>query len=334
MEEEKKKIRVNIITGFLGVGKTTTINKILEKKPANERWAIIINEFGAVSIDHTLFQENEGLFVKEVAGGCICCTANLPMQMTLNLVIKQQKPDRILIEPTGIGHPENILDILRGRFMKDILDVRATICLVDPRRWADEKVSSHETFQDQINLADVLIATKTDLADEDLTERFMDWAEELYPPKLAIDTSQNGNLKIELLDIEPYNQRKALFPHAHEHHHEHSHEVEELQEISLNNPYRKESNGLGRFSCGWIFSAEEIFDVNQLKAFFKGLKGIYRAKGVFRTGKDWVLINAVDNEFTIQYIAYRKDSRVELISIETQDWQYYEDKIMSCRISK
>ena len=131
------KIPVNIITGFLGVGKTTTIQHILASKPQNERWAIIINEFGAVSIDHTAFEEKDSLLIKEVSGGCICCTANLPMQVTLTSILRSQKPDRILIEPTGMGHPENILDLLQNKYLKDILEIRATICLVDPRRWAD-----------------------------------------------------------------------------------------------------------------------------------------------------------------------------------------------------
>jgi G3E family GTPase len=327
----KKLIPVNLITGFLGVGKTTAIKHLLATKPENEKWAIIINEFGAVSIDHAAIDEEEGLSIREVAGGCICCTANLPMQATLSMLLKQQKPDRIIIEPTGMGHPENILDLLRGRFMKDILEVKATICLVDPRRWVDIDFKSHETFQDQINLADVVIANKSDLAGEELTDKLKDWAEELYPPKLWVDSVTNGEIKLKWLDIEPFGVRKAMFPNAHSHHHHHEHE-EELVVPPVGEVTRKESHGLGRFGCGWIFSPEEVFSLPQLKQFIVSLQGVQRAKGVFRIGKDWVFINAADGEFSTQYIAYRRDSRVELIADKKLDWLEFENRLINCKL--
>lgn len=327
------KIPVNIITGFLGVGKTTAIKHILASKPANERWAIIINEFGAVSIDHTAIDEQDGLTIKEVAGGCICCTANVPMQVTLTSILRNQKPDRILIEPTGMGHPASILDLLQSKYLKDILEIRATICLVDPRRWADANVRSHETFQDQINLADVLVANKSDLVDEGLAEKFKLWANNLFPPKLLIESVSNGEINIDWLDIEPFQGRKAQFPQAHAHEHHHHHEDEGIEIPEIGKPIKKLSNGLGMYSCGWIFSPEEIFSLPNLRQFFSTLQGVDRAKGVFRTGKDWVLINAVDGEFSVQYIAYRRDSRIELIANYDLDWLVFEVKLKECLIS-
>jgi G3E family GTPase len=325
------KIPVNIITGFLGVGKTTAIKHILASKPVNERWAIIINEFGAVSIDHTAIDQQDGLTIKEVAGGCICCTANVPMQVTLTSILRNQKPDRILIEPTGMGHPASILDLLQSKYLKDILEIRATICLVDPRRWADANVRSHETFQDQINLADVLVANKSDLVGEELAEKFNLWANALYPPKLLVESVSNAEINIDWLDIEPFQGRKAQFPqaHAHEHHH---HEEEKIEILEVGKPIKKLSKGLGMYSCGWIFSPEEIFSLPKIRQFFSTLQGVERAKGVFRTGKDWVFINAVDGEFSVQYIAYRRDSRIELIANYDLDWLVFEVKLKECLV--
>jgi G3E family GTPase len=323
------KIPVNIITGFLGVGKTTAIKHILASKPSNERWAIIINEFGAVSIDHTAIEEQDGLVIKEVAGGCICCTANVPMQVTLTSILRNQKPDRILIEPTGMGHPASILDLLQSKYLKDILEIRATICLVDPRRWTNENVRSHETFQDQINLADVLIANKSDLVEDDLAEKFKLWAENLFPPKLLIASVKNAEIDINCLDIAPFQGRKALFPQAHTHELQHVHE-EKIEILVVGKPIKKLSKGLGMYSCGWIFSPDEVFSLPKLRQFFGTLQGVERAKGVFRTGKDWVLINAVDGEFSVQYIAYRRDSRIELIANYDLDWLVFEVKLKEC----
>ena len=324
------KIPVNIITGFLGVGKTTAIKYILANKPTNERWAIIINEFGAVSIDHTAIDEQDGLIIKEVAGGCICCTANVPMQVTLTSILRNQKPDRILIEPTGMGHPASILDLLQSKYLKDILEIRATICLVDPRRWADANVRSHETFQDQINLADVLLANKSDLVGEELAEKFKLWANSLFPPKLLIESISNGEINVDWLDIEPFQARKAAFPQAHSHEHHNHHTAETLEIPEIGKPVKKPSKGLGMYSCGWIFSPEEVFSLPKLRQFFSTLQSVDRAKGVFRTGKDWVLINAVDGEFSVQYIAYRRDNRIELIANYDLDWLVFEVKLKEC----
>lgn len=330
-----QKIPVNLITGFLGVGKTTTLQNILKRKPADERWAVIINEFGAVSIDHTPFAgaDENGLVVKEVAGGCICCSANLPMQMTLTLVLRQIKPHRILIEPTGMGHPEAILDMLRGKFLKDVLDIRATVCLVDPRQWDKEEYREHETFIDQITLSDVLIANKIDLAGEELTREFLGWAKELFPPKILIGAVEQGDVDPNWLNIEPFPNRKALHPNAHEHGHHHHHHHDEVHDLPIpevGKPLMKESHGLGRYSCGWVFSPDEVFDLQKLKAWVTSLKHVERVKGAFRTGVDWVLINSVRGEFSIEYLAYRRDSRVECIGGNPLPWKTLEEGLKKC----
>ena len=105
-----KAVPTNIITGFLGAGKTSAIVHLLQNKPKNERWAILVNEFGEIGIDGSLMQgqysEEQGIFIREVPGGCMCCAAGLPMQIALNMLLAKAKPDRLLIEPTGLGHPK------------------------------------------------------------------------------------------------------------------------------------------------------------------------------------------------------------------------------------
>ena len=114
--DQIKAVPTNIVTGFLGVGKTTTILHLLKSKPADQRWAVLVNEFGQVGVDGSLIQgqhnEEEGVYIREVPGGCMCCTAGLSMQVALNQLLIQSRPDRLLIEPTGLGHPKEVLRIL------------------------------------------------------------------------------------------------------------------------------------------------------------------------------------------------------------------------------
>lgn len=113
--------KTNLITGFLGSGKTTSILHLLAHKPADEKWAVLVNEFGEVGIDGALLAES-GALLKEIPGGCMCCVNGLPMQVGLNALLRQGKPDRLLIEPTGLGHPKQILDMLTAAIYEPWID--------------------------------------------------------------------------------------------------------------------------------------------------------------------------------------------------------------------
>jgi G3E family GTPase len=154
MTTQPHPIPTNIITGFLGVGKTTAINTLLEHRPAGESWAVLVNEFGQVGIDQEMMPEGDGLHIKELAGGCICCALGPPLRATVKDLISPTRPARLIIEPAGIGHPEGIIDALTGPTFKDRLDLRATACLLAPRVLGDEAVLDNTVFHDQLNLAE------------------------------------------------------------------------------------------------------------------------------------------------------------------------------------
>ncbi|MCP5076949.1 MAG: cobalamin biosynthesis protein, partial [Psychromonas sp.] len=94
----KQKIYTHIISGFLGAGKTTFMNNLLKTKPTNETWAVLVNESGTT---HYAKQQlaNNGVVVKELYGGCLCCSAGMPFRVALNNVIKKHNPQRLFIEP-------------------------------------------------------------------------------------------------------------------------------------------------------------------------------------------------------------------------------------------
>jgi len=329
-------IPVTIISGFLGVGKTTAILDLLRGHPKNERWAVLVNEFGEVGIDGAALA-GEGYAVKEVPGGCICCTAQTQMRVALTRLLREAKPQRLIIEPTGLGHPAGVIDTLRDEWLVKVLSLRATICLVDPRQFCDAKLIQAPVYQDQLNLADVLVANKSDLASPAQLAAFDLFAEQMYPPKLHVAHTQFAKLDPAWLDWVPYGMRTPSHPQAHAHSHPHQVRPESSPHPLSDRSTRYEATGLDSASCGWIFSPDTIFSQTRLRALFHSLSqmnGLLRAKGILRTGKEWQLFNWAQGEVSVEPIAYRRDSRVELIAqLDTApDWDAFESAVMKARL--
>lgn len=296
-------IPTNLIMGFLGVGKTTAILDLLRHKPENENWAVLVNEFGEVGIDGAIFAA-AGATVKEVAGGCLCCAVGLPFQTSVNRLLKETRPDRLLIEPTGLGHPKKVLEMLLNEPFKRVLEVRASICLVDPQKLQDRRYTTHENFVDQLALSDVLVANKTDLADQATIGLFHQWAEKSSPGKSVIAETVQGRLDIGWLDVPGNPMRRASFPDAHRY----------TAIPGIENPDRqpgKTADGYQSFGC--IFPPESLFDYLRLTKFLRSLE-IERVKGVLYTDRGWFIFNGSDGILTETACPPSGGSRIEIIS--------------------
>lgn len=117
--------------GFLGSGKTSAILNFFKQKPKSERWAVLVNGFGKLGIDGA-YHQSEGVTVKEIPGGCMCCAAGVPMQVAINQLLRASQPDRLFVETSGLGHPDGVLETLTAEYFKKVLSLKASICLVDP----------------------------------------------------------------------------------------------------------------------------------------------------------------------------------------------------------
>ena len=316
---------------------------MMARKPDHESWGVLINEFGEVSVDHAAFdleQVDESVMIREIPGGCMCCMMNVPMRLAITEILPRSKLDRLLIEPTGIGHPAGILDELRSSELSEIIDVMAVICLVDQRRALDPRIQVVEVFQVQVHLSDVLVASKADISDTKELNSFHEWALQLFPPKLQILNACNGELDLALLDLDTNTVRAPLFPDVHDHHQLPIEARVETMAVELGKPHRAKNYGVGYQGCGWIFSPDDIFDRELLTDLLEppGLVGlpngavVERLKGVFRVGKEWVSVDRLENEVTVSGIAYRNDSRLEVITPEKvkADWDKLERCLLNC----
>ncbi|MGR9036895.1 MAG: CobW family GTP-binding protein [Gammaproteobacteria bacterium] len=287
-------IPTNLVMGFLGAGKTTAILHLLEQKPAGEKWAVLVNEFGQIGIDGAIFAAKNAI-VREVPGGCLCCAAGPAFQVALNR----------LIEPTGLGHPKWVLERLTGGYFRTVLDVRAGICLVDPRKFGDIRYTANENFVDQIALSDVLVANKTDLADKTSIRLFERWADSSRPPKSIVAHTVQGQLDAAWLDLPRNPERQAAFPKAHQ---------AGFLQTNKDQGRLKAANDYRSF--GHVFPEQSRFDYARTTQLLNRLEAA-RIKAVLATDKGWFIFNAVDGEMTLTECQPSANSRIEIITSQT-----------------
>ena len=323
-----KAVPTNVITGFLGVGKTTLIQYLLKTKPNNERWAVLVNEFGEVGLDAHLLgavarQEND-VFIREVPGGCMCCASGLPMQVALNQLIASSDADRLLIEPTGLGHPREVIKVLSQPCYQGVLDLKATLTLVDARKITDIRYAQHETFKQQLQIADVILASKQDLYSGDDLANLKFYVQGQMLGDLPLHKVTQGQVKLEWLD------RECAFEMAAEAHteapHHHSNEgvfTHVLSDLPDSGYIRKDNTGEGYESSGWIFDKRFVFDRQKLLELLTGLE-VERLKGVFITQEGAISVNQADGVLSYTANDTSTDSRVEVIGVSAQAWLHLE----------
>lgn len=157
-------VKVDIISGFLGAGKTTLIKRIL-REYSDEKIVIIENEFGDIGVDGERVKK-DGIEVVELPQGCICCSMKINFVQTLREVIEKIQPNRIIIEPTGLGLLSQILSILSMTEFTDKCKIDGVVTIVDSIDFLDQLEVYGEFFKDQIKNASTIIMSKTQFIDD------------------------------------------------------------------------------------------------------------------------------------------------------------------------
>jgi len=155
-----QKIALDIVSGFLGAGKTTLILKMLKERKGNEKIFILENEYGKAGIDGILLSSNNAE-IKEIYSGCICCSLKGEFTQVLKQAISSIKPDRILIEPTGIGKLSEILQIIQQPCFHETIVIDHVITVVDVHEVHNYLKNFGEFYKDQIYHANIIVLSKT-----------------------------------------------------------------------------------------------------------------------------------------------------------------------------
>ncbi len=224
---------IDIFSGFLGAGKTTLIRKLIAEGYQGEKLVLIENEFGEIAIDGG-FLKDAGVEITEMNSGCICCTLVGDFTKALRQVIEQFAPDRILIEPSGVG---KLSDVAKAVERVEGAHIGSKVTVVDAGKCRMYMRNFGEFFNDQVASADLIVLSRTDTADEKKTLAAAELLKGLNPtaglittPWDRIDGSQireamdaNG-LRAEMERLEREHAHDHDGDEEHEHHHHHHHE--------------------------------------------------------------------------------------------------------------
>ncbi|MBQ5336471.1 MAG: GTP-binding protein, partial [Oscillospiraceae bacterium] len=186
-EQEEGLIPVDVYSGFLGAGKTTLIKKMIKEAYAGEKVVLIENEFGEISIDGG-FLKDAGVEITEMNSGCICCSLVGDFGKSLRKVVEDYSPDRIIIEPSGVGKLSDVLKAVEGVAEDTPIILNSYTAVVDVKKYAKYIKLFGEFFIDQIQSAGLVILSRTKDIDEHELEKCTDALNELNSNALIITT--------------------------------------------------------------------------------------------------------------------------------------------------
>ena len=180
-------LKIDIISVFLGAGKTTFIERLLTTKLKDEKVCLIENEYGEISIDTDLIKEKSSkIEVRELSQGCICCSLVGDFSKSLKEVIRQYNPDRIIIEPSGVGKLSDIVKAVIGTELKN--NINSLVCMVDAKKAKMYDRNFGEFFVDQIANAQTVILSRTDICDEEVVKTALDIVRSHNPNCIVVTT--------------------------------------------------------------------------------------------------------------------------------------------------
>lgn len=292
-------IPINILTGFLGSGKTLLLKDLLKEMSGKKKIAVLMNEIGEISIDAKLL---EGFSTKvfELNDGCICCSVNEDFVTVLDEVATKASPDLIIIETTGVANPMNIIySIINPIFVID-----AVITTIDAKNFLQMK-DELDVAEDQLDAADVVVITKDDLATtSELTS--VEAYVRAHRPNATIFLRHSLDLSLLFGVAYPRTLDAALVSldlshsHAHDHHHHHF-----------------EHEGVEAFR----FASNDVFELTRLQSALESLpKNVWRLKGVVHLeGQATALIlNFAYGRYTLEDYSGESHSQCDLIFIGKQ----------------
>ena len=319
--------KIDIISGFLGAGKTTLIKKLLEEKAfAKDKLVLIENEFGEIGIDGAVFK-NHGIEIKEMNSGCICCSIAGDFKKALHEIMKRYQPDRIIIEPSGVG---KLSDVIKGckQFTEDnAVTVNICMTVVDAEKYRMYMENFAEFYSDQIKQAKTIILSRTKSMKPEKLEQTITDIKKYNKLAPFIITEWDLLSGVEIVKLAEDSKRYFI---------EHSllNEVKSMVKLTqrtwkLPKDWKpgsidKQHHHANDVFSVWSKETSKIFDYRQLKEALSKLDylqgSVLRAKGIVRTDQNqWIQFDYVPGENTIKETAADVAGRICVIGEHIND---------------
>ena len=329
--EDNEMTKVDIISGFLGAGKTTLIAKLLKEAFPGEQVVLIENEFGEIGIDGGFLKES-GVEIREMNSGCICCSLVGDFGTSLKEVVEKYHPDRIIIEPSGVGKLSDVIKAVKDLHIENEIRLNSASTVADASKVKVYMKNFGEFFNNQIEHAGTIILSRTQNVSEaklktdiELIRSLNKDAHIITTPwddingKQILDAMENvTNLELEMLAEAA---AKAAEEHEHEHHHdhdgecgcghdhdhEHEHHHDHDGECGCGHDHDHEHHHADEVFTSWGVETPDKYDKETLSEILRKLSetddygDILRAKGMLPTpeGK-WMFFDLVPEEYEIR----------------------------------
>ena len=301
-------VKVDIISGFLGAGKTTLIKNLFKSSMKNEKVVLIENEFGEIGVDGTFLKES-GVEIKEINSGCICCSLVGDFSSSMKEVVEKFNPDRIIIEPSGVGRLSDIIKAVEK--VEEELKINIVATVVDGGKCKMYHKNFGEFYNDQIAQAKTVIVSKTEKLSESKINDALEIIRELNPDVTVITTPISELDPEKVLDTlqsdkSGYDELlKSLLEEAeHEHHHHHHDDDDDEDEHEHCHHHHADE-----VFTSWGEETAKAYSKAELDAILKtladenaGLGVILRAKGFVKAKDDekWYYFDLVAGDYEIR----------------------------------
>ncbi|WP_338626528.1 GTP-binding protein [Clostridium baratii] len=308
------KTKIDIISGFLGAGKTTLINNLLKCEEYKKDIALIENEFGDIGIDGELISSTD-MNIKEINSGCICCSVANDFYNGVIAIVEKYKPRRIIIEPSGVSKLSEIISICNKEELKDLLEIDSIITVVDGTKFNLYLTNFSEFYIDQIKNANSIFVSRKDILGDNL-EKIINQIKSLNNKAKIISELEEINLK-----DKKYSDKESL---------DNNIQSNKIKHIKLNNKNKIISprGNLKIANKGTInktkatfqsigINTERIFSEDELKYIIDKSKyfgEILRIKGFVNLSENKsIQFNFVPNELEVKVIDYKEKGKISII---------------------
>lgn len=302
-------IQLDVFSGFLGSGKTTLIKKLIEERIYNAKAVIIENEFGEVSVDGKILKDSN-LNVKELSSGCICCSLSGDFKKAIQEVIEKYSPERIIIEPSGVGKLSDILKVVKESELRSVINLNMLITIVDGLKFHLYLANFGDFYKNQIANCKTVIISRSQMLSE---KKLIEISKEIVKINASANIVTTPWDKLSGSNIvDAAEQRDIILNKVNI--------IKKPQNIGV---LRKESAGSARdVFDSWGFESPRIFNRSTLEKILPRLENtifgnVVRAKGIVKTGQDtWIQFDYVPGEFEVKATSPDYATRICVIGTE------------------